>query len=63
MRTDSSNAMDWAIVGDSDFVTDKIAEYQETLGLSHLIARGRIPGLTNEQQIASHEQLARIISL
>jgi alkanesulfonate monooxygenase SsuD/methylene tetrahydromethanopterin reductase-like flavin-dependent oxidoreductase (luciferase family) len=63
MRTDSSDAMDWTIVGDAGFVTDKIAQYQETLGLSHLIARGRIPGLTNEQQIASHEQLARIINL
>lgn len=63
MRTDSSNAMDWSIVGDADFVADKIAEYQEILGLSHLIARGRIPGLTNEQQIESHELLAKIVNL
>lgn len=63
MRTESSNVMDWTIVGDTSFVTDKIAQYQELLGLSHLIARGRIPGLTNEQQIDSHEQLARIINL
>lgn len=63
MRSDSANAIDWAIVGNASFVADKIAEYQETLGLSHLIARGRIPGLTDKQQIDSHEQLARMVNL
>ncbi len=62
MRTVSADPADWAIIGDSSFVKDKISEYQESLGLSHLIARGRIPGLTNKEQIRSHEALAKIVS-
>lgn len=48
---------DWAIVGDSAFVKDKLAEYQERLGLNYLIARGRIQGVKEDDQIRSHELL------
>ncbi len=63
MRRKSANVDDWAIVGDIAYVTDKISEYEENLGLNYLIARGRIPGVSNEIQIASLEQLAKITNL
>ncbi len=62
-RTTSADPAQWAIIGDKSFVKDKICEYQESLGLSHLIARGRIPGLSNAEQIESHESLAKIVSI
>jgi alkanesulfonate monooxygenase SsuD/methylene tetrahydromethanopterin reductase-like flavin-dependent oxidoreductase (luciferase family) len=60
MRTQTASVDDWAIVGDIAYVTDKISEYEEELGLNYLIARGRLPGVDNETQIASLEQLAKI---
>jgi alkanesulfonate monooxygenase SsuD/methylene tetrahydromethanopterin reductase-like flavin-dependent oxidoreductase (luciferase family) len=62
MRDTAANVEDWVIVGDESYVVDKIAEYQERLGLNYLIARGRITGVSNEDQIASHGRLARIVS-
>ena len=62
MRDVTADVEDWVIVGDESYVVDKIAEYQEKLGLNYLIARGRITGVSNEDQIASHERLARITS-
>ena len=50
---------EWAIVGDSFALKDKLAEYQDSLGLNYLIARGRIHGVENADQIRSHELLLR----
>jgi hypothetical protein len=37
---------DWAIVGEPEFVKDKSLEYQETLGVSHMVvSRLRIAGV------------------
>ena len=63
MRQQATSVDDWAIVGDINYVSDKISEYEETLGLNYLIARGRIPGVSNDSQIASLEQLAKITGL
>ena len=63
MRKQAACVDDWAIVGDISYVSDKISEYEETLGLNYLIARGRIPGVSNDSQIASLEQLAKITGL
>ena len=52
-----------AIIGDEAFAAEKIAEYEERLGLNYLIARGRIPGIESDVQIASHEALAKILQL
>ena len=52
-----------AIIGDEAFAAEKIAEYEERLGLNYLIARGRIPGIKSDVQIASHEALAKILQL
>lgn len=47
----------WAIVGTPSRVKEQISEYQETLGLNYLIARGRISGVEDKEQIRSHELL------
>ena len=54
---------EYAIIGDEAFAADKIAEYEERLGLNYLIARGRIPGIESDLQIESHEALAKILHL
>jgi alkanesulfonate monooxygenase SsuD/methylene tetrahydromethanopterin reductase-like flavin-dependent oxidoreductase (luciferase family) len=33
----------WALVGEPAFVAERIAEYRERIGMSHLIVRGTIP--------------------
>ncbi len=48
------------IVGPAAFVADTLARYREDLGVNYLIARGRIKGITEAQQLASH---ARLIEL
>ena len=52
---------DWAIVGSQQYVKDKLAEYREQLGMDYLIARGRIQGINEPQQIESHENLLKLI--
>lgn len=51
---------DWTIVGDESYVQDKMAEYKERLGMTHLIVRGHISGLSDKEQIQSHEKLLKI---
>ena len=48
---------DWALVGSLAYVKEGLAEYQDALGINYLIARGRIPGVTDQEQVASHERL------
>ena len=52
---------DWALVGSQAKVKDQLARYQQELGMDYLIARGRINGVENDEQIASHEQLAALV--
>lgn len=42
MKEKAMHIDDWAIVGDASYVEDKLAQYVDTLGLSHLIVRGRL---------------------
>lgn len=60
---DADDIDECAIIGDEAFAADKIAEYEARLGLNYLIARGRIPGIKSDVQIASHEALAKILQL
>ncbi|MEH6590447.1 MAG: LLM class flavin-dependent oxidoreductase [Halioglobus sp.] len=48
---------DWAIVGDRHFVTDKLQAYVAELGMTHLIASGRLPGVSGDDVLRSHERL------
>jgi alkanesulfonate monooxygenase SsuD/methylene tetrahydromethanopterin reductase-like flavin-dependent oxidoreductase (luciferase family) len=51
---------DWAIVGDRHYARDRLAEYIETLGISHLIGGGRLPAISESDQLRSHEWLLDI---
>ena len=63
IRDTQASVDDWAIVGSQQYVKDRLAEYQEQLGMNYLIARGRIQGIEDEQQIRSHDALLRISSI
>jgi alkanesulfonate monooxygenase SsuD/methylene tetrahydromethanopterin reductase-like flavin-dependent oxidoreductase (luciferase family) len=62
MRLKDTAIEDWTIIGDGKFVFDKLQEYQEILGVTHLIARGQLPELDNQNQLKSHEALIAISS-
>lgn len=50
---------DWTLIGDPAFVKDGVQRYQETLGMTHMVAtRLRLPGLTEPQLRASTALLA-----
>jgi hypothetical protein len=51
---------DWAIIGDHHYVLDRLAHCVERLGATHLIGGGRLPAITEAQQLQSHEYLADI---
>lgn len=60
MREEQAAVDTWAIVGDAGYVRERLAEYAATLGMTHLIARGRIPGLDEADHIESLEKLIGI---
>lgn len=62
MREPGAGVDDWAIIGDIVQVRDRVTEYRQRLGMTHLIARGRIPGVDNAAQLRSLEQLASLQS-
>jgi alkanesulfonate monooxygenase SsuD/methylene tetrahydromethanopterin reductase-like flavin-dependent oxidoreductase (luciferase family) len=55
VRDTSGEVDDWAIVGEPAYVRDKIAQHVEQLGLTHLILRGGLPGISEAQHLRSHE--------
>lgn len=57
MRLKDRAIEDWTIIGDAKLVHDKIQEYQESLGMTLLIARGRLPEIDNDSQLESHQKL------
>ena len=63
VRDKDSSVEDWAIVGSQQYVDDKISEYIERLNMNYLIARGRIQGIGDTQQIKSHETLLNLFNL
>ena len=63
IRNNQVSVDDWAIVGSRHYVDTKISEYKERLGMNYLIARGRIQGIENDQQIRSHEALLNLSSV
>ena len=56
------DVQDWAIVGDAAAVRERLYEYRERLGLTHLILRAGLPGVDEVEQLHSHETLLDIIS-
>ncbi len=63
VRDKDSSVDDWAIVGSQQYVEEKISEYIERLNMNYLIARGRIQGIDDTQQIKSHETLLKLFNL
>ena len=52
---------DWALVGEPEAVADRIEEYRERFGMSHLVAsRTRLPGLDPSDFERSLELLAGV---
>ena len=53
---------EWAIVGDRQCIRDTVSEYIERLGVSHLIVRAGISGVSEEEQLRSHAMLLEVVS-
>ena len=62
MRHKAAGVDEWAIVGDRHYARDKICEYTERLGMSHLIARGGLSGVDSAAQLRSLQYLLDITS-
>ena len=61
---DEASVEDWAIVGDRDAVAEQIGAYQTKFGMTHLIARGQVPGADGEQiqdSLRSLSELAKLV--
>lgn len=54
---------EWAILGGPDEVAARIERYRQELGMTHLVVRGRIPGVSYADQVASLELLATTLRL
>ncbi|MCP4212637.1 MAG: LLM class flavin-dependent oxidoreductase [Halieaceae bacterium] len=61
MQAADSAAEGPAIVGDAVAVRDKLAEYVERLGISHLILRGGIPGIEAQDHLRSNAAVLDIV--
>ena len=48
------------LVGSAQIVKDHLARYRDELGMNYLVARGRIKGVSNEEQLASHAKLLEL---
>lgn len=51
---------EWALIGEPNFVADKIIRYQEKLGMTHMIARTRFNDIPQKDLIQSMEYLAEM---
>ena len=53
---------DWALVGTADTVSGLLADYQRTLGLTHLIAIVRPRGISEAQAEFTFRELPAVIA-
>jgi len=60
MRTPGASIDEWTLIGSAAYVQDRLAAYQDTLGLTHVIARGRIEGISSTSWLKSLELLAEL---
>ena len=51
---------EWAILGDRIAVRDKLQAYVDELGMTHLVARGKVSRLAEGEQSQSHDLLLEI---
>jgi alkanesulfonate monooxygenase SsuD/methylene tetrahydromethanopterin reductase-like flavin-dependent oxidoreductase (luciferase family) len=59
-RQPGTSLEDWAIIGTPEEVSGSIARYRNKLGITHLIASGRISGIAAEDYVDSLETLAEL---
>ena len=60
LQGEGTEVDDWAIVGDRHYSRDRLAEYTEQLGITHLIGGGRLPRIDEMEQLRSHQNLLEI---
>lgn len=60
LRERAGNVEQWAMVGDRAELTDQLHRYREELGVTHIVARGGLPGVAEAQQWHSLEVVADI---
>src|SRR6056297_89438 len=60
MRDKSAAVDDWAIVGDELYLRDRLQEYVARLGVTQLILRAGIPGVSEADQLASHARVRSV---
>ncbi|NND68401.1 MAG: LLM class flavin-dependent oxidoreductase [Halioglobus sp.] len=53
MREKAAGIEQWSVVGDRSYVRDRLVEYRERLGVSHVILRGGLPGIEEAQEVRS----------
>lgn len=53
---------EWALIGDPDFVMKALEKYRTQLGMTHLIASGRLVGMEADDYLSSLELLAELNS-
>ncbi|MFT7129769.1 MAG: alkanesulfonate monooxygenase SsuD [Gammaproteobacteria bacterium] len=51
---------DWALIGDPDFVMSELENYRTKLGMTHLIASGRMADTTPQDYLSSLQLLAEL---
>jgi alkanesulfonate monooxygenase SsuD/methylene tetrahydromethanopterin reductase-like flavin-dependent oxidoreductase (luciferase family) len=57
MRARSGPVEQWTMIGSLEYVEDQIGLHREELGMSHLILRGGLPGISAYEQLQSHQRL------
>ena len=60
LQRNAAGIDEWAIIGERSFARDRIAQYVETLNITHLIGGGRLPALPDADLLQSHEWLVQI---
>ena len=59
----SKNINDWSIIGEKDYVFDKIQEYREILGITDLIVtRLRLTKVSDKRFRRSLEQIVSLLA-
>lgn len=62
MQGESVRVEDWAIVGDRHYAQTRLEEYSDRLKITHLIARGGLPGVDSKDQLQSLQALLDLVS-
>lgn len=60
MRDKAAGIEQWSVVGDRAYVHDRLVEYREQLGVSHLILRGGLPGIEEAQEVRSQAAILEL---